>query len=395
MSENNNCTLYKPNTLYEKKAVYCTDVVEFCPYKGYENLYVIGTYEVLESGGNVISEKVNDDQENNTYTIDIGNPSNKDSNDNSIKRTGRLLFQRLDAEEEDSKNKIKISKIMNINAPAIFDLKWSYQKIKDTGYLGMADAVGNVTILKLVNDGTNFNLEKVANTENPTDELCCSLDWSNRIGNTTNIVVSRSNGYITLYEFGDNDLKQLDHWKAHTLEAWVAAFDQWNPNVIYTGADDCLFKGYDTRIGTSMSTFVNKQHDAGVCTVQVNPHNENILATGSYDNYLNIWDKRKMTRPLIHYYTDGGVWKVKWHPKPEKKNYIAAACMYNGFHIYDINLESAGDDAITEICTYDKHQSIAYGIDWCLYNNNKCPNQIVGTCSFYDHLFHIWEMEQI
>jgi len=47
-----------------------------------------------------------------------------------------------------------------------------------------------------------------------------------------------------------------------------------------------------------------------------------------------------MSRPLIHYYTDGGVWKVKWHPKPEKKNYIAAACMYNGFHIYDVNLES-------------------------------------------------------
>jgi len=48
---------------------------------------------------------------------------------------------------------------MNINAPAIFDLKWSYQKIKDTGYLGMADAVGNVTILKLVNDGNNVILK--------------------------------------------------------------------------------------------------------------------------------------------------------------------------------------------------------------------------------------------
>jgi len=47
-----------------------------------------------------------------------------------------------------------------------------------------------------------------------------------------------------------------------------------------------------------------------------------------------------MAKPIIHHCTEGGVWKIKWHPRLEKKNYIAAACMYNGFHIYDINLDS-------------------------------------------------------
>jgi len=47
-----------------------------------------------------------------------------------------------------------------------------------------------------------------------------------------------------------------------------------------------------------------------------------------------------MVKPIIHHCTEGGVWKIKWHPKLEKKNYLAAACMYNGFHIYDINMNS-------------------------------------------------------
>ncbi|ORX79588.1 WD40 repeat-like protein [Anaeromyces robustus] len=394
-------TYYTPQTDYEYKAVYCTDVVEFCPYQGLENYFVIGTYEVLESGGNVISEVANDlsndNEDENEDEIEDENTENNDEDDeNSIKRTGRLLFQNLEPVKDDSnKKKIKIHNVLNLNTAAIFDLKWSYQKINDNGYLGMADAVGDVTVYKLNTNGKIYDLTKVANTENTTNELCCSLDWSNRISSSiNNMVVSRSNGYITLYDFNNSEIKQLDHWEGHKFEAWVASFDQWNPNIIYSGADDCLFKGWDKR-ATSAPTFVNKKHDAGVCCIQVNPHNEHIMATGSYDTYLNIWDKRNMVKPLIHYCTEGGVWKIKWHPKLEKKNYIAAACMYNGFHIFDIDYNSVGENAITEICSYDKHESIAYGVDWCQYNNDTCKNQMLGTCSFYDHLFHIWEMEPI
>jgi len=48
----------------------------------------------------------------------------------------------------------------SLSTPAIFDLKWSYQKINNNGYLGMADAIGNVTVYKLVNKGTNVIKKK-------------------------------------------------------------------------------------------------------------------------------------------------------------------------------------------------------------------------------------------
>jgi diphthamide biosynthesis protein 7 len=399
-------SFYNPVTLYEYKTTLCTNIVEFCPYKGFEDLYVIGSYEFLESNDtNLYPEEFKDiteelmenknnnkDDDSDDEDIDINDISDLDNI--SIKRTGRVIFQKLEP-NNNKNNNLKIQTITSLSEATIFDIKWSYQKIKNAGYLGMADSAGNLSIYKLVDNGTTFDLEPKISTDNETNEVCCSLDWSNRLTNSTShVVVSRSNGFITLYDFGDNNLKPLDEWRAHTQEAWVVAFDHWNTNIVYTGSDDCYFKGYDTRAGTSSSIFINEGHEAGICTIQVNPHDPNIMATGGYDTFLNIWDKRMITKPLIHYCTESGVWKVKWNPRMEKRHLIAAACMYNGFRIYNINTQLAPgedeDDAIKEVCSYDKHESIAYGIDWCLYNDENNPNQILGSCSFFDHSFHIY-----
>ena len=44
----------------------------------------------------------------------------------------------------------------------------------------------------------------------------------------------------------------VEDWDAHNMfgspiEVWITAFDYWSPTVLYTGADDGLFKGWDTR----------------------------------------------------------------------------------------------------------------------------------------------------
>ena len=65
----------------------------------------------MESGGNVISEAVedinedDDDDNEDDDSIDVGNT---DEDDNSIKRTGRLLFQQLEASKVDNKTTIKV-----------------------------------------------------------------------------------------------------------------------------------------------------------------------------------------------------------------------------------------------------------------------------------------------
>jgi WD40 repeat protein len=47
---------------------------------------------------------------------------------------------------------------------------------------------------------------------------------------------------------GKMGLELTHHWKAHHAECWVASCDTYNPNLVYTGADDCLMKMWDLRL---------------------------------------------------------------------------------------------------------------------------------------------------
>ena len=70
------------------------------------------------------------------------------------------------------------------------------------------------------------------------------------------------------------------------------------PNVAYSGADDCALKGWDYR-QPSIPTFVNRKgHTAGVCCVESHPSEPHLLATGSYDEVARLWDTRSMAQPV-------------------------------------------------------------------------------------------------
>lgn len=108
--------------------------------------------------------------------------------------------------------------------------------------------------------------------------LCLSLDWSNPppaasfvpsslaplvliscpLPSDDSIVVSLSTGSIALLQ-GEASLSVTSTWKAHMYEAWIAAFDAWNDQTVWTGGDDCVLKGWDLRDGCGRPTFVNKE----------------------------------------------------------------------------------------------------------------------------------------
>ena len=73
-----------------------------------------------------------------------------------------------------------------------------------------------------------------------------------------------------------------------------------------SGGDDCVLKGWDIR--QERATFFNTFHTAGVCSLQCNPHNPEILLSGSYDERIAVWDIRSMAVPLHTIETGGGVW---------------------------------------------------------------------------------------
>ena len=74
--------------------------------------------------------------------------------------------------------------------------------------------------------------------------------------------------------------------------------------------------------------------------------------------------------------------------------------MHDGFKVVRIdsalitdlgNVRATDDGEGCEVVTrFDGHTSLAYGADWSRLQADEGEN-LVGTCSFYDHTMHVWK----
>ncbi|PPQ64448.1 hypothetical protein CVT26_002155 [Gymnopilus dilepis] len=117
---------------------------------------------------------------------------------------------------------------------------------------------------------------------------------------------------------------------------------------------------------------------------------EHILAVGSYNNTVQIFDTRKLTFSLTQADVGGGAWRVKWHPGQSRVNDLLVASMHDGFKVvhFDEGFPEGSSYQITH--RNDEHESMAYGADWCYGPPLRDGKTIVAGCSFYDHKMSIW-----
>ncbi|KAI9098219.1 WD40-repeat-containing domain protein [Phlyctochytrium arcticum] len=352
---------------------YSADSVEFCPIAGSTHLVAVGTYQVVKDG------ELWSPENNQTSSSEEASET-ADAETPKTSRLGRLLLYGLEKSATDESD-LTVNEVFRQDTGAILDMKWNR-----SGILGVVTALGETKLFGM--DATNAPLNEVATHHNDKEGvLTLSLDWSDRLSTNSrppDIVVSESDGSIARITARESALERTEEWNGHDFEAWIAAFNYWNPEIVYSGADDCTLKGWDFRVGTSQPLFTNRRHQAGVCSIQSNPHREHILATGSYDENIFIWDTRKMRSPLAEHHAGGGVWRVKWHPTDPEL--LLAACMHNGFRT--LRVSTSGDSvALEEQAIYMGHGSLAYGADWCY--DSPSIRDVIGTCSFYDHAFHV------
>ena len=139
--------------------------------------------------------------------------------------------------------------------------------------------------------------------------------------------------------------------------------------------------------------------DAGVTTITPSPYTEHLLAVGSYDENVRIFDARNPLRPLRTIHCGGGIWRARFHPDPSRSGDLLVAGMHDGFKVArvdsslvaDISSAAATDDetGCKIVARFDEHTSLAYGADWSRLPSKDGGN-LVATCSFYDHTLHMW-----
>jgi diphthine methyl ester acylhydrolase len=114
----------------------------------------------------------------------------------------------------------------------------------------------------------------------------------------------------------------------------------------------------------------------------------------SYDASVRLFDMRNPTLPIVSTEVGGGVWRVKWHPTSSRKDDLLVACMHDGFkilHYNDAEGAANSNNATSTITNrFNDHESLAYGVDWSFAEAGKDDKTLIGSCSFYDHLLHVW-----
>ncbi|XP_045771482.1 diphthine methyltransferase isoform X1 [Maniola jurtina] len=361
------------NTKCKWQTGYSADSVEWCPVEPWRHVLVCGTYQLDKS-----------DQET------------KDADQPKQKRLGRIYLFLL--------NKIttEISPTQTIDTAGILDMKWCYHKIQGHPVLAVVTSDGYIQLYRLLDENGTLKLELWIEDAICGNVLALSVDWSSNKTSTAqpSLVVSDSSGAVTVFRIFGRSLEKMGYWLGHSFEAWIAAFNYWNPDVFYSGGDDCMFKSYDVRVA-DVPTATNRSHEAGVTAIRSQIHVEHQLLTGSYDEKVRLWDARSLKRCITETDVNGGVWRLKWHPS--NTSVVLAACMYGGFRVLRVT------DEVAVMCEYVEHESIAYGADWqfgksTAESDDKATAEsdkstvdsddksIVATCSFYDCSMHIGEI---
>ena len=328
--------------------------------------------------------------------VDLQDQQGENKNEEDIevrpesKRIGSLLLysvkesentqdrEECDAEYEatPSTGQYEITLKQKIATPGILDMKWSVGICKHDNLLTTANSNGGISSYNL-NCG---NLQQLWCADTELDSICMAVDWID-----SKLCTSSTGGHVTLFQFQETGTPVISQqWKAHDYDAWIVCRDSWSNDIVYSGGDDCKFKTWDVRTSPDHAVHTCQHHTMGVCSIQSHKTKEYILSTGSYDEHIIIWDTRNMRKPLGDIETGGGVWRLKWHPT--RQYTLLAACMHNGFHIYEIENGMSAGRLLTK---YDRHESLAYGADW-----GKCSNKsedLIATCSFYDCSLQFWE----
>jgi diphthamide biosynthesis protein 7 len=334
-------------------------------------------------------------------------------------RRGHLDLYAIKVPKEDQDLPLSFGTPINllgttIESSGILDGKWYSSNINSNAnqwWYATAHSSGDIWIHAIAKtqesvEPFSATLETKSRRAEDDDALCLSLTWDtfSNYQSSGRIISSYSDGHVAIHNvtFQDNNSVQLEQelsWQAHTMftspaEVWTCCFTK-DPNVVMTGGDEGTCKVWDLR--TSKAVHTLKDFDAGVTVLSSHPRNEHLIACGSYDETVALYDLRCLPKPMVRSEPlGGGMWRCKWHPHDDDRLMLAA--MHGGCRVVRID-DLMNKDIKPKFrveTEFTKHTSMAYGADWLVcqhLNRRQGYLDAAASCSFYDRALYLWQVK--
>ncbi|XP_073871936.1 diphthine methyltransferase isoform X12 [Macaca fascicularis] len=200
------------------------DSVEWCPLQGCRHLLACGTYQLRRP-----EDPPADPQSKGRMEVEEPRV-----------RLGRLYLYNFN----ENKSTQPLVEVQRKDTSAILDMKWCHIPVAGHALLGLADASGSIQLLRLVeSEEKSHVLEPLSSLALEEQCLALSLDWSTgKTGRARDqplkIISSDSTGQLHLLMVNETGpkLQKVAAWQAHQFEAWIAAFDYWHTQIVYSGS---------------------------------------------------------------------------------------------------------------------------------------------------------------
>ncbi len=268
--------------------------------------------------------------------------------------------------------------------------------------------------------------------------LVLSLAWYPKfetpVGERSSIIaVSSSDGQVAVFDsmrhIEDSQAQSLGKSQGHSFEAWAVAWSvkNWEAEshlaVLYSGGDDSILCRHSSfgrpleaegPMGDEAQHFHEPSfrdvttHIGGVTAILPlslsTPEEDDLLITGSYDEYVRILtlsNFRRQARVLAKKQLGGGVWRLKLLDSMYILGQgihllVLASCMHAGARLLKIaRSEDRTHWSINVIAKFEEHESMNYASDGRIESpdGERSSGYTCVSTSFYDRKLCVWTVE--
>ncbi|VTZ67444.1 cell division cycle protein 20 homolog, putative [Plasmodium chabaudi chabaudi] len=209
--------------------------------------------------------------------------------------------------------------------------------------------------------------KKKKKKKNDTQKYIASLKW-NIFGNY--LAVGLSNGVVEIWDIEKGS--KIRKYKNHKLRVGSLC---WYYNILTTGSRDNTIINCDIR--TKDSNYIKyEKHTSEVCGLQWN-YNGKLLASGSNDNSIYIWDNNK--NDFIFHFTKhkAAVKAISWCPHDHNLLTTGGGSADKKIYFWDIN----NGECINSINTKSQVSNILW---------SKNTKELISTHSYTHSQIIIW-----